>query len=71
MVNFSELEDYEINEKDIDSVLNYLKIFDPANATPENAIDFLEWMRTSVHEMAHDSPEKLEGLYKQYVQQKK
>lgn len=71
MVNFSKLEDYEINEKDIDSVLNYLKIFDPANATPENAIDFLEWLRTGVHEIAHSNPEKLEEMYKEYTAQKK
>lgn len=32
---------YQINEKDIDSVLNYLKIHDPKNATLEMAEDRL------------------------------
>ena len=31
--------DYELNEKDIDSVLNFLKLTDPANATIENHIE--------------------------------
>jgi hypothetical protein len=62
--------DYEINEKDIDSVLNYLRIFDPEHATPENAIDFIEYLRTGVHEIAHNSPERLEELYAAFTKQK-
>ena len=36
---------YQINEKDIDGVLNYLKIHDPENATPEMAIALLEFYK--------------------------
>lgn len=54
---------YELNEKDIDSTLNFLRIYDPDNATPEKAIDFLEYLYASVHKMRHDNPEKLEELY--------
>lgn len=32
---------YDINEKDIDGVIRFLKINDPKNATPERAIAFL------------------------------
>jgi phosphatidylserine/phosphatidylglycerophosphate/cardiolipin synthase-like enzyme len=32
---------YEINEKDIDTVVSFLKIHDPENATPEKAIELL------------------------------
>lgn len=55
--------EYEINEKDIDSVINYLKTVDPENATPEMAIDFLEQLQASVHMMAHENPELLEKIY--------
>ena len=54
---------YELNEKDIDSTLNFLRIYDPENATPEKAIDFLEYLYAGVHKLRHDSPEKLEELY--------
>lgn len=56
--------DYEINEKDIDSVIRYLKIYDPENATPEKAIAMLEDMQTFVHVMSHENPELLEKLDK-------
>lgn len=53
-------EDYEINEKDIDSVLRFLKIYDPENATPENAISILEDMDAYFHKLSHENPELLE-----------
>ena len=57
--------DYELNEKDIDSVIRYLKIHDPQNATPEKAISMLEDLQTFFHKMSHDNPELLEKLYKE------
>lgn len=39
----------EINEKNIDKVLNYLRIFHPDKATPEMAIHILETMSVNVH----------------------
>lgn len=55
---------YEINEQDIESVIRYLKTIDPANATPETAIAFLEQLRASVHLLSHESPELLEKIYR-------
>jgi cytochrome oxidase Cu insertion factor (SCO1/SenC/PrrC family) len=55
---------YEMNEKDIDSTIRYLKTIDPENATPEMAIAFLEELQASVHVLAHESPELLEKMYK-------
>ena len=55
---------YELNEKDIDSTIRYLKTIDPENATPEMAIAFLEELQASVHVLAHESPELLEKMYK-------
>ena len=56
-------EEYEINEKDIDSVINYLKINDPENATPEKAIAFLEEMQIGLHMLEHSNPELLDKLF--------
>jgi len=55
--------DYEINEKDIDSVLRFLKLNDPEHATPEMAIAILERMQAAFHTMSHDDPEMLEKIY--------
>jgi hypothetical protein len=57
-------EEYEINEKDIDSVIRWLKIHDPENATPEMAIEILEEMYARVHLMSHEDPELLEKIYR-------
>lgn len=62
---------YQLNEKDIDGVLNYLKIHDPENATPEMAIAFLEFHKTKFHEMAHIDLDKLEEIYKEFKSEKK
>ena len=62
---------YELNEKDIESTLKFLRIFDPENATPENAIAFLEYMYVSTHMMQHTDPKGLEELYKAFVEQAK
>jgi competence protein ComGC len=59
-------DEYELSESDIDSVLRWLKIHDPANATSEEAIKFLVDSRVLIHEVAHNHPEKLEDLYKEY-----
>ena len=61
---------YQINEKDIDAVLNYLKIHDPENATPEMAIALLEFYKTKFHEMAHTDLTKLEEIYEEFKKDK-
>lgn len=60
-------EDYELNEKDIDSTINWLKIVDPKNANPEHAIDFLVYQRTVIHQQWHDNPKDLEKFYKEFT----
>jgi cytochrome oxidase Cu insertion factor (SCO1/SenC/PrrC family) len=54
---------YEINEKDIDEVIRYLKTVDPENATPEMAIALLEQLQASVHLLSHENPELLDKIY--------
>lgn len=61
---------YQINEKDIDSVLNFLKLTDPEHATPEMVIELLEHMQATFHSMRHQDPETLVKLYKELKKQK-
>lgn len=63
--------DYEINEKDIDKVIRFLKIYDPAHATPEMAIALLEHMQATFHTMAHENPELLQELYDDFRKKNK
>jgi hypothetical protein len=61
---------YELNEKDIDSTISYLKTIDPENATPEMAIAFLEELHARVHLLAHENPALLEKVYKELKEKK-
>lgn len=58
---------YELNEKDIDSVLNYLKIFHPNIATPEMAITILESMFIKAHKAAHGENINIEDAIEQAI----
>lgn len=58
-------DNYEINEKDIDTVIRFLKINDPENATPEKAISLLEDLQAGVHKLSHTNPELLEKLHQE------
>jgi len=59
-------EDYELNEKDIDSTISWLRIVDPKNAKPENAIDFLVYLRTVIHQEWHENSQDLEKYYNEF-----
>ena len=61
---------YQLNEKDIDAVIRYLKTIDPENATPEMAIEILEHMKASFHTMAHEDPKALEAIYNDIKEKK-
>lgn len=41
-------------------MLRFLKIYDPENATPENAISILEDMDAYFRKLSHENPELLE-----------
>ena len=57
------MSDYEITEKDIESVVNYLRIFHPEDANREFAVELLEYLKASYHRLALTSPDALEELY--------
>ncbi|EDK72264.1 hypothetical protein TM7_0231 [candidate division TM7 genomosp. GTL1] len=53
---------YKINEKDIESVIRWLKVNDPENATRDKAIALLKDLKAGFHGMAHNNPELLAKL---------
>ena len=71
MTDEKSFEEYQINETDIDKVIAYLKIVDSENATPENAIAFLEDYAKRFHEMGHVLPDdQLNVLYDKFKNNK-
>lgn len=62
---------YQINEKDINTVLKILKRIDPKNATSEMAITILEHFQTKFHILAHEDPNKLVELFDQLKEEKR
>lgn len=56
----------EFEEKDIESVIRWLKINDPGNANRETALGLLHDLKTGLHDMAHNNPELLNAL-EQYL----
>ena len=62
---------YEINEKDIDTVINFLKKTDPDNATPEKSTALLEDLQAEFHKIGHDNPMKLEEMLEGLQKSKK
>lgn len=71
MRDISEYDEYEIDEAEIEKAMRILKAHNPDNATPEDAIDFLVYLRSIVHELAHESDiEDLDKLYERYAKEK-
>lgn len=62
---------YEITEKDIESMVNYLRIFHPENANREYAIEMLEYLKASYHRLALTNPDALHELYRAFEESKK
>jgi hypothetical protein len=67
MADTEEFKQYELTDEDIEKVINYLKIVDPENATPENAISFLEQYAVKFHLLGHMlSDADLRELYEKF-----
>lgn len=63
----SDFKPYEMNEADIDKTIAYLKTIDPEHATPEDAIAYLEYYQTVIHELGHQlSDDELKQLYEEF-----
>lgn len=50
---------YDINEKDIESMVNYLRIFEPENASREYAFEFLKYMKLGARRTGFTNPDEL------------
>jgi len=58
---------YDINEKDIDGIIRFLKVNDPEHATPEWAIDFLAYTKLNLRNGAQvDLGANLLDIYKEF-----
>ena len=63
----SDFKPYEMNEADIDKTIAYLKTIDPEHATPDDAIAYLEYYQTVIHELGHQlSDDELKQLYEEF-----
>lgn len=61
---------YDINDKDIDGMLNYLRIFEPENAIREYAIEFLKFLKLSYRRTGRFEPDELPELLKDFKNSK-
>lgn len=50
-------------QKDIEAVLNYLKIYHPDKADRNYAAAFLDYLQSKIHDLALNDPDELEKLY--------
>lgn len=51
---------YQINDKDINGMLNYLRIFQPEDATREFAVEFLKYLKLSYRKTGQIDPDELQ-----------
>lgn len=61
---------YEINDKDIDGMLNYLRVFEPENATREYATEFLKYLKLGYRRTGRFNPDELPELLKAFKKSK-
>lgn len=64
------MSDYEINEKDIESTINYLRIFHPENANREFAIEFLKYWKAIYRRVGAIDPDLLDDYYEAFAKSK-
>jgi hypothetical protein len=61
MANF-----YDINDKDIESMVNYLRIFQPKDANKEFATEFLKYLKLTARRTGRIDPDELEKQLEAY-----
>lgn len=57
---------YDINDKDIDSMVNYLRIFQPEDANREFATEFLKYLKLTARRTGQIDPGELEKQLEAY-----
>jgi hypothetical protein len=68
MYTGSHMSGYKITDKDINGMLNYLRVFHPENANREFAKEMLEYMKASYRRLALTDPGALDELYESFKQ---
>lgn len=59
---------YDINEKDVDTIIRILKKYDPEHATPKYVIDFLTKTKFNMRESSNvDFGDNLIDLFNKYL----
>jgi hypothetical protein len=61
---------YDINDKDIDGMLNYLRIFEPENASREYAAEFLKYLKLSTRRTGRLNSDELPKLLEAFKKSK-
>jgi hypothetical protein len=61
---------YDINEKDIKGVVNYLRVFQPEDANREYATEFLKYMKLSARRTGFIDPDELEKQLEAFKESK-
>ena len=56
--------------KDIEAMVNYLKIHQPENATPEYAAAMLDTIQSTLHNIALNDPEELLTIFEEIKKNK-
>lgn len=64
------MSDYKINEKDIEGIVNYLRIFHPENANREFAIEFLKYWKAIYRRVGAIDPDSLDDCYSAFQNSK-
>lgn len=57
---------YDINDKDIESIVNYLRIFQPEDANREFATEFLKYLKLTYRRAGRIDPDELEKQLEAY-----
>lgn len=61
---------YKINEKDINGMLNYLRIFQPDDATDEFAVEFLKYLKITYRKTGQADSNELHRQLEAYKKSK-
>ncbi len=64
MIDATKYPEFDISEADIDKAIHILTVYNKKQATAEEAIEFLTWLRVNVHEDAKNmTTEELVAAY--------
>lgn len=57
---------YQITDEDVDGVVRYMEIHHPEKADRDYCRTLLEYVKSSLHQIARNNPDDIEALYEKY-----